>query len=221
MSDFKNRVEEDLGHIADRASPSPTTWDVIQSRIADQVDQPEVEIIMLDSNHTPPRRISARTIMLTAAAVVAVTVGGLVALTRSGDEPLTTADEPSTEVTEGSVTILIQVDFDERPIVGTFEVAEGADVLQCSSGTFVERHADQVNHRRIFTCESGPNEGTFTALWSSAPPIEVLNDQGPWNLEEGSGDFAGLQGGGEWTGITFEDRPESVETYTGEIKYAP
>lgn len=85
MSRFDERLERDLGHIADRATPSPTAWEAIQSRIAEQVDEPEMEIIMLEKAPPPPRRIGLW--IMSAAAALLLVVGGIVLLTRDDDEP--------------------------------------------------------------------------------------------------------------------------------------
>ena len=123
--------------------------------------------------------------------------------------------------TEGPVTIVAQVDFDGRPVVGTFEVTEGADVLQCSSGTFEDEFLSQDNILRVFTCESGSNEGTFTAtlaITSESTPESPV-DNGTWSFVEGSDDFVGLQGSGEWSVVYSPDGPEGVDTWTGDINY--
>jgi len=125
--------------------------------------------------------------------------------------------------TEGPVIIVAQVDFDDRPVIGTFEVTEGADVLQCSSGTFKDSRVNPDNWLRVFTCESGSNEGTFSAISTindpSDPPTGPLEGNGTWNVSEGSDDFVGLQGNGGWSEVGFEDRPQSVATWTGDIEY--
>lgn len=123
--------------------------------------------------------------------------------------------------TEGPVTIVTQVDTSDQPVVGTFEVTEGADVLRCSSGTFEDELVAPRNLLKVFTCESGSNEGTFTASFNltsqSVPGSLVAN--GPWSVVEGSEDFDGLQGSGEWSVVYDPDVPEGVETWTGNINY--
>jgi hypothetical protein len=122
--------------------------------------------------------------------------------------------------TEGPVIIVGQVDFGARPIGGTFEVTEGADVLQCSSGTFEDEFLRENNIQRVLTCESGSNEGTFTGAFvivDSAP--ELLVESGTWTVVEDSNDFVGLQGGGEWSVVVSPDAPEGVDTWTGDINY--
>lgn len=99
MSRFDERLERDLRYIADRATPSSTAWEAIQTRAAEQVDHPELEITMLKPNPKPDRPI--RTWMLGAAAAVLLIVGGLyLALSGDEDSPLRvtepdTADNPT------------------------------------------------------------------------------------------------------------------------------
>jgi hypothetical protein len=124
--------------------------------------------------------------------------------------------------TEGPVTLVNQVDFDDRPVVGTFEVTEGADVIGCSSGTFEDGRVNQATFEKVFTCESGSNEGTFTFHFSIAnPPTGPGDDNGSWTVAEGSDEFVGLQGAGEWSVVYTADLPEGVETYTGTVEYTP
>ncbi len=123
--------------------------------------------------------------------------------------------------TEGPVTIIAQVDFDDRPVIGTFEVTAGADVLQCSSGTFEDGRVNSATHRRIFTCESGTNQGTFTTTLTYSDVPSGADSTGSWNVAEGSDDFVSLQGNGDWSSIKTEDLPESVDTWTGDISYSP
>jgi hypothetical protein len=89
MSQFTNRIERDLGHIADRATASPTAWEAIQIRTDQQADQPEAEIIIMDNNPNPPARIATRTLVLGAAAALILIVGGIAALIRYNDEDST------------------------------------------------------------------------------------------------------------------------------------
>jgi len=91
MTRFTERVTRDLGQIADRATPSPTAWDSIQHRIAEQTDPSTMEVIMLspDRNDSPKRGW-----MLAAAAGVIVLIGGLVFATTRSDDDTVPADTP-------------------------------------------------------------------------------------------------------------------------------
>lgn len=99
MSRFTDRLERDLNQIADRATPSTrTAWDSILTRIDEQADEPEMEVIMLapDKNKLDSR---SRPWLMVAAAVAALALiaGLIVAATRSDEKPVP-ADEPETTV---------------------------------------------------------------------------------------------------------------------------
>lgn len=126
--------------------------------------------------------------------------------------------------TEGPVTIETQTDLTVRPIVGTFEVTESADILGCSSGTFVDEFETSVNINRVMTCDAGSNDGTFTAVFALEGGDSGPGDEnGPWSVAEASGDFVGLQGAGEFSAFwdSEDDAGQGVETWTGDIEYTP
>ena len=112
----------------------------------------------------------------------------------------------------GPVTIEAKLDVSTRPIGGTFEVTEGADVLGCSAGTFVDDPSG-VELKRVMTC-TGPNTGTFTHSFDpggyDTGPGEM---NGPWRIVDATADFTGLQGGGDWWAVG------TTETITGDIDY--
>ncbi|MCZ6739211.1 MAG: hypothetical protein O7C01_05480 [Actinobacteria bacterium] len=119
----------------------------------------------------------------------------------------------------GLVTIETEIDFSSEPYGGTFEVTEGADILGCSGGTFVD--SPQTNDiKKLLTCTSGSNAGTFTIVFApgeydSGPG----DDNGPWSILEGTDDFTSLEGGGAfWVIYDPNDLPKGVETMTGEIE---
>ena len=122
--------------------------------------------------------------------------------------------------TSGPITIELEPDFTTRPVAGPFTVTEGADILGCSSGTFVDTIDEvAVEVTQLMTC-SGPNTGTFTIVFDPADSGAELGDPPtPWRILDGFDDFAGLQGeGGFWH--THPDGEEtSMSTYTGDIEY--
>lgn len=124
---------------------------------------------------------------------------------------------------EGPVTIANQVDFTFRPVTGTFEVTEGADVLGCSSGSFQDSGSPNEGVARVYTCEAGSNEGSFTSDVSFLAEANTESDSGTWTISEGSDDFVGLQGGGDWS-IVYAvggDPNVAVGTWTGDISFTP
>jgi hypothetical protein len=122
---------------------------------------------------------------------------------------------------EGPVTFVNQVDFSFRPVAGTFEVTEGADVLGCSSGAFVDAGSPDTGIERVYTCDSGSNEGSFTSTFNfDAREPDTISDNGTWSIVEGSDDFAGLQGSGDWSIVYEQTGPDlGVGTWTGDINY--
>ena len=131
------------------------------------------------------------------------------------------SDEPAA----GPVTFENEVDFSFRPVAGTFEVTEGADVLGCSSGTFVDSGSPDDGIERVYTCDSGSNEGSFTASFNFEPNPDTTGDNGTWTVVEGSDDFVGLQGSGDWS-IVYPTPDERISlsgvgagTWTGDINY--
>ena len=136
------------------------------------------------------------------AVVLAAVVASFV-VACSGDEPAS-----------GPVTIeATMTSFPPSPLGGTFDVTEGADVLGCTAGTFEDMEPSGVDIDRVMTC-SDPDAGTFTIAfdpggYATGPGGDA---NGPWRVAD-AGDFAGLQGEGDWwaTGTS--------ETLVGEIAY--
>ncbi len=115
--------------------------------------------------------------------------------------------------TAGPVTIETEIDFSGTSSPrGTFEVTVGADVLGCSSGTFVDRPGIPEKTHKVMTCESGSNAGTFTILFDPPGGLD-------WSVLESSDDFAGLQGGGDFSWVFSQSSQNGEETLTGDIEY--
>jgi hypothetical protein len=127
------------------------------------------------------------------------------------------SDEPAA----GPVTIETEVDFSTRPVIGTFEVTEGADTLGCSNGASEDTFDDVTEDvTKVMTCSEG-DTGTFTILvdpdgYDTGPG----NQNGPWRILSGSADFAGLQGEGDFSSSS-NGTPIGTETFTGNIEYTP
>ena len=103
MRRFTERVERDLGQIADRATPSSTAWETIRRRIDAHgaTTESTMEVILLSSDGNEPANRS-RSWMLVAASVAALAVVGglLVAANRDvdtgpADEPVATVPDPT------------------------------------------------------------------------------------------------------------------------------
>ncbi len=86
MNRFAERVTRDLNAIADRATPSPTAWDSILSRIDTETDEADIDVVWHDPNDQKPT--SRTRVMLgvgVAASAILITLGGL-ALTGGRDD---------------------------------------------------------------------------------------------------------------------------------------
>lgn len=84
-----------------------------------------------------------------------------------------------------------------------------ADVLGCSSGTFVDTPTSRGIHKK-FTCESGTRTGTFTA--------EFFPPGGPWKIVNAIDGFSGLSGWGAVALTQPADGTTGAETFIGEIQ---
>jgi hypothetical protein len=123
---------------------------------------------------------------------------------------------------KGTITITSQIDFSAEPFHGTFEVTEGADVLGCEQGSFVDTQFPATSTvLRDLTCESGERSGTFTLKFTlqNIPGPGDIN--GLWSVKEATDEFSGLSGGGDFSLVVSEARDSGVDTTTGEIEFTP
>jgi hypothetical protein len=134
----------------------------------------------------------------------------------------------SSEPASGPITIETEIDSSTQPIVSTFEVTEGADVLGCSNGTFPiptsePAHGDTSDEAtevtKLMTCSDG-DTGTFTILFDPHGYDTGPGDQnGPWSIVDATSDFAGLQGEGDFWVVGQDGTFIVTETFTGDIEY--
>ena len=74
--------------------------------------------------------------------------------------------------------------------------------------------------QRVYTCDSGSNEGSFTASFNFEAEEFEESDNGTWTVVEGSDDFVDLQGSGDWSIVYEATGPDvGVGTWTGDINY--
>jgi D-alanyl-D-alanine carboxypeptidase len=168
-------------------------------------------------------RSSAITRAIAAAGVIGVlaTACGSDTGTSEPGSPATSADVTTTvadqalDGTAGAVTITDLIDFETES--GLFDVPEGASVLGCENGSFVEAPLAAVMER-VFTCESGERSGSFTVHFQPE-----MAEQGrftsSWTVEDSTGDFAGLRGNGDFVGVLTDDEVHAEATWTGEITF--
>ena len=125
-----------------------------------------------------------------------------------------TATQPT-----GPVTIETVIDFSNIPFRGTFEVTEGAALLGCWEGTFVDMpHSFGPGAiQKIFTCESG-GEGTFTFTFVVTRSPGPGDGNGHWTAWKATGDFVGLRGEGDFS-VVLPGPPLGEETLSGTIHF--
>jgi hypothetical protein len=123
---------------------------------------------------------------------------------------------------KGTITITTQFDFSAEPFlgIGTFEVTEGADVLGCEQGSFVDTPLD-ISVLKELTCESGERSGTFTVKLTPQIISGPGDINGVWFVKEATDEFSGLSGKGDVSIFFNEVGVSEVETITGEIQFTP
>lgn len=129
------------------------------------------------------------------------------------------ASQPS-----GPVTILTEISFAAFPFSGTFDVVDGPNTLGCLGGTFVDHPSGfqpptKGDIAKIFTCASG-GTGTFTANFQPTRKPGPGDQNGHWNFTEGTGDFAGLRGQGDFS-VNITGPDTATETLAGVVHYEP
>jgi hypothetical protein len=117
-----------------------------------------------------------------------------------------------------SLTVVTDIDFSREPYKGTFEVTEGADALGCSSGKFVDKNVGEQDVEKVSICTEVPRQrsGTFTILFH---PTGEEGDVSRWEFVRGTGDFAGIEGEGDFSVDYSDDEETGVETLTGDVRF--
>jgi hypothetical protein len=110
MNRFEERIEEGFDRFAEQATPSSTAFETFRTRIAEEADQPEVEIIMLQKNEDltarqgvewPQLAAAAAVIVIAAlAAIIFVNRGDETVIIDQPDVPTTVLEDATPEQTE-------------------------------------------------------------------------------------------------------------------------
>lgn len=147
----------------------------------------------------------------------AFAVGVLVLLgtSCSSDDDDTAGAESTPVAIDMATDITTQVD------VGEFTITEGADVVGCSTGRFFNTDQDDGSVSSTLTCESGPGEGDLK-LQFEPTLVEGQEDEfeGSWTFTAGTGDFNGLEGGGELSALRDISVGTIDQTLTGDVAIA-
>jgi hypothetical protein len=122
------------------------------------------------------------------------------------------------------VTIVTQIDFSTFPFHGTFSVVDGASLLGCSGGTFVDHPIALASHgasakEKDLTCAAGEASGSsFIVIFQVTPAPGPGLGNGHWEVFTGTGAFANLHGGGDFS-VVPTSPTTGMETLTGTIKF--
>ena len=131
-------------------------------------------------------------------------------------------DDADSAPTSGPVTIETELDFTGFPVIGSFEVTEGADVLGCDAGTFSDVPTGE-SITSTLVCESGSRDGSFSILFYLEENADAAGEfaefAGPWSITASTEDFVGLQGEGDMS-MAFDSQTTGIETFTGTVEYA-
>lgn len=109
------------------------------------------------------------------------------------------------------------IDFEQGD--GAWQITSGAEALGCEGGTFTEG-GFAAGAERTMTCDDGPGTGTIVLRFApelvQEDPVEFASD---WTVHAATGDFAGLEGGGAFSGLMNEEETGGNETWTGSIEF--
>jgi hypothetical protein len=123
----------------------------------------------------------------------------------------------------GPVTIVTNIDFSTFPFHGTFQVVDGASLLGCTGGTFVDTPVaipPSAKHKHL-TCTAGPASGSsFTVVFQPTPAPGPGLANGHWEVLTGTGAFVNLNGGGDFS-VVPTSPSTGMETLTGVIRFIP
>ena len=150
--------------------------------------------------------------------------GAAIGLAACGDDeadqaqttPAPTANRPAADSGGGAEKIQITTQL----TIPTGKVLDGSTIGDspfCPGGTFRDEGTSTGN-LKTFRCRGG----RLTIDFSPGEPREDSsggqNQRGPWKVVTGSGEFAGLRGGGQMTvRFTSSESDEARETFTGTV----
>jgi D-alanyl-D-alanine carboxypeptidase len=143
----------------------------------------------------------------------------------TGGDSNEAADEPAAAGVEaapatmaaGDIEMTATIDFEQGG--GTWEVAAGADILGCDGGSFTDQ-GFAAGEERTATCDAGPGSGAIVFRFSPEPSGPESNEfVSDWKVHSATGDFAGLQGGGDWSSVLDRDNGSADENWTGSVEF--
>jgi hypothetical protein len=122
----------------------------------------------------------------------------------------------------GAVTIVTAIDFSTFPFHGTFTVTDGASLIGCTDGTFVD-HPIMVGSASVIqknlTCVDGSSAGSLLVVdFHPGPSPGPGLANGHWEVNSGTGAFTNLVGGGDFS-VSPTGPTSGVETLAGKVQF--
>jgi hypothetical protein len=192
---LSERVRRDLNVIADRATPSPTAWDSILSRVDAQTDEADIDVVWRDpeDQESPSRKRNTLWVGVAASAVL-ITVG-VVASTRGGDDAvrLVESDEAQQAIDLAQRFVQARDRWDGEAVRAL--VADDAAIVGENQVTTADEYLVNADFERVTEWHFMEPECTATDV---DPPMRVTCSyvmENAWSQALGVGPF---------TGSTFE-----------------
>ena len=191
MNRLSERVRRDLNVIADRATPSPTAWDSILSRVDAQSDEADIEVVWRDpEDQESPSRKRITLWVGVAASAVLITVG-VVASTRGGDDAvrLVESDEARQAIDLAQRFVQARDRWDGEAVRAL--VADDAEIVGENQVTTADEYLVNADFERVTGWHFLEPECTATEV---GPPIVVTCSyvmENAWSRALGVGPFTG------------------------------
>ena len=217
MSRVSERVRRDLNVIADRATPSPTAWDSIRSRIETESDESNVEVVWREpDDQAAPSRTRITLWVGVAASAVLMTVG-VVFLTRGGDDAdrVVTADETRRAIDVAQSFVEARDRWDGEAVRAL--VADDAEVSGENQVTTADEYLVNAEFERVTGWRFLEPECTASEV---DPPIEVTCTylmENAWSQALGEGPFTGSN----FTFVIADDQIQQITHYFNFDLFAP
>ena len=191
MSRLSERVRRDLNVIADRATPSPTAWDSIRSRIDAETDEHGVEVVWRhpDDQETPSRTRITLWVGVAASAVL-ITVG-ILASTRGGDDAdrVVESDEARQAIDLAQRFVEARDRWDGEAVRAL--IADDVEIVGENQVTTADEYLVNADFERVTGWRFLQPECTATEV---GPPVEVTCGyvmENAWSQALGVGPFPG------------------------------
>jgi hypothetical protein len=185
------RVRRDLNEIAERATPSPTAWDSILSRIQTESDEADIEVVWRDpDDQQRPSRARVLLWVGVAASAVLITVG-VVAVTRGGDDAdrVVETDETRQAIDLAQRFVEARERWDGEAVRAL--VADDAEIVGENQVTTADEYLVNADFERVTEWHFRQPECTATDVDPTARVRCTYTMDNAWSQALGVGPFTG------------------------------